>query len=68
MSQSSIAGWGDTPPDNRQLLIEKITNGALKADDGCYDRVIGYKAKQPHPSAARSLSAIETESTGSAHA
>ena len=42
MAQSSVAGWGEYPPDARQLLIERITLGALKAEPGCFDRVIGF--------------------------
>ena len=41
MSQSGIASWDEYPPENRQLLVEHITNGALKAEPGCYERLIG---------------------------
>ena len=41
MAQSGVASWGEYPPDARQLLIERITKGALKAEPGCFDRVIG---------------------------
>lgn len=39
--QPSVAEWGDYPPDARQVLIEKITKGALRAEPGCLDRVLG---------------------------
>ena len=45
MAQSSIASWGDSPPDARQLLVERVTNGQLKADPGCFERVIGLKTE-----------------------
>lgn len=28
----SVAGWGDRVPDLRQLQIERITNGKLRAE------------------------------------
>lgn len=42
MAQSSVAGWDEYPPDARQLLIERVTLGALKAEPGCLERVIGF--------------------------
>lgn len=45
VSQASISKWGEFPPDNRQLQIERITLGALKAEPGCMDRVLGFKEK-----------------------
>jgi len=41
IDQSSVSGWGEYPPDARQLQIERITLGALKAEPGCLDRVLG---------------------------
>lgn len=41
ITQSAICQWGDVIPDNRQLQLERITLGALKADRGCMDRVLG---------------------------
>ena len=41
MAQSGVASWGEYPPDARQLLIERVTLGALKAEPGCFERVIG---------------------------
>jgi transcriptional repressor of cell division inhibition gene dicB len=31
-SQSSIAEWGEYPPDGRQFQIQVVTNGALMAE------------------------------------
>lgn len=41
MAQSSVASWGEYPPVSRQLLIERITLGALKAEPGSFERLIG---------------------------
>ena len=43
INQGSISAWPDYPPDHRQLQIERITLGALKAEPGCMDRVLGFK-------------------------
>ena len=32
IGQSTVAGWGDSPPGLRQFQIEKASAGALKAD------------------------------------
>jgi hypothetical protein len=34
-SQGSIAGWGEFPPELRQLQIESLTKGALRAEPDC---------------------------------
>ena len=44
INQSSISEWGEFPPDARQLLVERISKGALKAEPGCLERVIGFKS------------------------
>lgn len=42
VAQSTISGsWGDYPPDARQLQIEHITSGVLKAEPGALNRVMG---------------------------
>jgi DNA-binding transcriptional regulator YdaS (Cro superfamily) len=41
ITPSAICQWGDVIPDNRQLQLERITLGALRADPGCMDRVLG---------------------------
>ena len=42
-STGAISQWGEYPPENRQLQLERITLGALKAEPGCMDRVLGFK-------------------------
>lgn len=44
-STGSVSQWGEYPPDNRQLQIERITLGALKAEPGCMDRLLGFGEK-----------------------
>lgn len=34
--QSTVAGWGDYPPEIQQVKLEKITRGRLKAEPSCY--------------------------------
>jgi hypothetical protein len=34
MAQSTIAGWGEHPPAIRQLQIQQLTGGKLKAERG----------------------------------
>lgn len=40
IAQASVAGWSEYPPDGRQLQIEKITKGKLKAEPGCLERLL----------------------------
>lgn len=35
MDQSSIYSWGEYPPAVRQLQLEAVTAGALKAESNC---------------------------------
>jgi hypothetical protein len=35
MSQGSVSLWGEFPPELRQLQIEALTAGALKAEADC---------------------------------
>ncbi len=35
ITQGSIAGWGDTVPPMRQLQIEALTGGKLRAGPEC---------------------------------
>lgn len=44
-STGAISQWGEYPPDGRQLQIERITLGALKAEPDCMDRMLGFKEK-----------------------
>lgn len=41
IDQSSVSGWGEYPPDRRQLQLERLTAGALTAEPGCLERVLG---------------------------
>lgn len=36
IGQSSVAEWGEDIPALRQIQLERITKGALKADPTCY--------------------------------
>jgi len=36
IEQPSIANWGEFPPPLRQIQIERLTNGALKAEPHCW--------------------------------
>lgn len=42
LSAGAVSQWGEYPPDARQLQIERITLGALKADPDCMDRLLGF--------------------------
>lgn len=42
VTSGAISQWGPTVPDPKQLLLERISIGALKAEPGCLERVIGY--------------------------
>lgn len=42
MSQPSVALWREYPPPARQLQLEMLTGGALKAEPGCLERVVGF--------------------------
>jgi DNA-binding transcriptional regulator YdaS (Cro superfamily) len=41
IKQPSVAKWNKYPPDVRQLQIERITQGKLKAEPECEARVLG---------------------------
>lgn len=46
----AIYQWKKFPPAARQLQIEKVSGGALKAEAGCLDKVLGLdklKAAEP---------------------
>lgn len=36
IKQPSVAGWGEFPPALRQIQIERLSGGELKAEPGCY--------------------------------
>lgn len=41
IDQSSVSGWGEYPPDRRQVQLERLTSGALQAEPGCVERLLG---------------------------
>ena len=43
IDQSSVSGWGKRVPDARQIQIQKMTRGRLKADAACWDFKKGAK-------------------------
>lgn len=45
ITSAAVSQWGEFPPDARQLQIERVTLGALKAEAGCLDRMLGLEAK-----------------------
>lgn len=45
IAQASVAGWGEYPPGGRQLQIEKVTKGELKAEPDCMQPAKREKAK-----------------------
>lgn len=46
IKQPSVAAWGEYPPDVRQLQLERLTDGALKAEPECQARVLGLPLKR----------------------
>ena len=48
LSQGSISLWGQFPPEVRQLQLEVLTDGALRAEPAC-DK---YRAPLPAKAAA----------------
>jgi hypothetical protein len=38
IDQSSVYDWGEFPPGGRQLQLEKVTDGQLKAEPNCMKR------------------------------
>ena len=68
LSAGAISQWGEYPPNARQLQIERITLGALKAEQHCMDELLGIaktstqkKTQQP---ATHAQAAIETVAGG----
>jgi hypothetical protein len=45
MDQSSIYSWKEYQPGGRQLQLERITGGKLKAEPGCMERPRKPKAR-----------------------
>jgi hypothetical protein len=44
IKQPSVAVWGEFPPPVRQLQLERLTDGVLKAEADCEARVLGLIA------------------------
>jgi hypothetical protein len=38
VDQSTVYSWGEYPPGGRQLLLERKTKGALKAEPNCMQK------------------------------
>jgi hypothetical protein len=38
IKQGSVSGWGEFPPPLRQLQLQRITYGKLKAEPECFPR------------------------------
>jgi DNA-binding transcriptional regulator YdaS (Cro superfamily) len=41
--QPSVTNWGKFPPADRQLQIQLVTGGKLRAEDGAIDSMLGIK-------------------------
>lgn len=41
IDQSSVYSWLAYPPDRRQMQLQRVTGGALKAERDCIARVNG---------------------------
>lgn len=46
MTQGSVSLWGEYPPAVRQLQLEALTGGALKAEPDCLDPKTAAKPAQ----------------------
>lgn len=44
IKQPSVALWGEYPPPKRQLQLQRITAGRLRAEPGILERVLGLDA------------------------
>lgn len=45
VTQASVSKWLEYPSDKRQLQIERLTDGLLKAEPDCMDRLLGFVDK-----------------------
>lgn len=50
MSQSSVGEWKEYPPPARQMQIEQVTRGVLKAEP--FDRLFKRKKTEPEENGA----------------
>ncbi len=53
ITPGAISQWGEYPPDNRQLQLERITRKQLRAEPGCMDRVLGLTRNQREPGSSK---------------
>lgn len=64
LSAGAVSQWGEYPPNARQLQLERITLGALKAEPHCMDELLGLAkpatAQKPPPPATPAQAATET--------
>lgn len=44
IKQPSVATWGEYPPANRQIQIQAITGGKLRAEPEVVDQFLGVKS------------------------
>lgn len=44
ITPSAISQWGDEVPPARQIQLEQITDGKLKADADCFARILKPKS------------------------
>ncbi len=42
VTSGAITLWGDEIPEGKQLLLEHLSGGKLKADPKCYAKLIGW--------------------------
>ena len=47
IKQPSVAAWGSYPPALRQLQLEAITGGKLKAELSCFDGDMPAPKRKP---------------------
>lgn len=45
ITPGAISQWGEYPPEKRQLQLERVTVGALKAEPGCLERLLTLETK-----------------------
>lgn len=51
-SQSSVSTWGEYPPALRQLQLERVTGGKLRAEPDCDDFRVPVRADSDAPVAS----------------
>lgn len=52
VTPGAISQWDEFPPASRQLQLERLTGGQLKAEPGCLDRLLGFRASPQSPAHA----------------